>query len=102
MRGSNSTEIAIQIGYLYAGWLGLIVAGVGFILPAILITIGLGLRCVGSDPTSCKRHSSAMSLQVFLVLLSLRLEFFAFVYLCDCAKSFNSLFAPLDLNICIS
>ncbi len=38
--GPNSTEMAIHIGYLYAGWLGLIVAGVGFILPAVLITIG--------------------------------------------------------------
>ena len=25
--GSNSTEMAIYIGYVYAGWLGLIVAG---------------------------------------------------------------------------
>jgi chromate transporter len=36
--GPNSTEMAIHIGYLYAGWLGLIVAGVGFILPAVVIT----------------------------------------------------------------
>lgn len=38
--GPNSTEIAIHVGYLYAGWLGLIVAGVCFILPAVLITLG--------------------------------------------------------------
>lgn len=36
--GPNSTEMAIHIGYLYAGWLGLIVAGVSFILPAAVIT----------------------------------------------------------------
>ena len=36
--GPNSTEMAIHIGYIYAGWLGLIVAGVCFILPAVLIT----------------------------------------------------------------
>ena len=36
--GPNSTEIAIHIGYIYAGWLGLIVAGVCFIFPAVLIT----------------------------------------------------------------
>ena len=36
--GPNSTEIAIHIGYIYAGWLGLIIAGVCFILPAVLIT----------------------------------------------------------------
>ncbi|MBD2148059.1 chromate efflux transporter [Sphaerospermopsis sp. FACHB-1194] len=36
--GPNSTEMAIHIGYIYAGWLGLIIAGVCFILPAVLIT----------------------------------------------------------------
>jgi chromate transporter len=36
--GPNSTEMAIHIGYIYAGWLGLIVAGICFILPAVLIT----------------------------------------------------------------
>jgi len=36
--GPNSTEMAIHIGYIYAGWLGLIVSGVCFILPAVLIT----------------------------------------------------------------
>ncbi|MFK0732615.1 MAG: chromate efflux transporter [Gloeotrichia echinulata GP01] len=38
--GPNSTEMAIHVGYVYAGWLGLIVAGVSFILPAVLITGG--------------------------------------------------------------
>lgn len=36
--GPNSTEMAIHVGYMYAGWLGLIIAGVCFILPAVLIT----------------------------------------------------------------
>lgn len=36
--GPNSTEMAIHIGYVYAGWLGMIVSGVCFISPAILIT----------------------------------------------------------------
>lgn len=39
--GPNSTEMAIHVGYIYAGWLGLIVSGVCFILPAVLITSGL-------------------------------------------------------------
>lgn len=39
--GPNSTEMAIHIGYVYAGWWGLIIAGVSFILPAVLITVGL-------------------------------------------------------------
>jgi chromate transporter len=34
--GPNSTEMAIHIGYLRAGWRGLIVAGVSFILPAMI------------------------------------------------------------------
>ncbi|MCL1472078.1 chromate efflux transporter [Argonema antarcticum] len=38
--GPNSTEMAIHIGYIRAGWLGLIVAGVCFILPAVIITGG--------------------------------------------------------------
>lgn len=39
--GPNSTEMAIHVGYIYAGWWGLIVSGVCFILPAVLITGGL-------------------------------------------------------------
>ncbi|MEW6046485.1 MAG: chromate efflux transporter [Bacillota bacterium] len=35
--GPNSTEMAIHLGYLRAGWPGLIVAGASFILPAALI-----------------------------------------------------------------
>jgi chromate transporter len=38
--GPNSTEMAIHVGYIYSGWLGLIVAGICFILPAVLITAG--------------------------------------------------------------
>lgn len=38
--GPNSTELAIHIGFRKAGWLGLIVAGTCFILPAaIIVTI---------------------------------------------------------------
>ena len=38
--GPNSTELAIHIGHIRAGWRGLIVAGACFILPAALI-VGL-------------------------------------------------------------
>ena len=38
--GPNSTEMAIFIGNRRAGWPGLIVAGVCFILPAMLIVLG--------------------------------------------------------------
>lgn len=39
--GPNSTEMAIHIGYLRAGWAGLIVAGACFIVPAVLIVLVL-------------------------------------------------------------
>ena len=39
--GPNATEMAIHIGYLRAGWPGLIVGGAAFIMPAFLITLAL-------------------------------------------------------------
>ncbi len=39
--GPNSTELAIHIGHHRAGWRGLLVAGTAFILPAMLIVIGV-------------------------------------------------------------
>lgn len=38
--GPTSTEMAISVGFVRAGWLGLCVAGASFILPAALITAG--------------------------------------------------------------
>ncbi|GAA4367631.1 chromate efflux transporter [Hymenobacter saemangeumensis] len=38
--GPNSTELAIHIGYERRGWAGLLVAGVCFILPAMLLVMG--------------------------------------------------------------
>lgn len=39
--GPNSTELAIYLGYLRAGWPGLLLAGVCFIGPAMLIVMAL-------------------------------------------------------------
>jgi len=39
--GPNSTEMAIHIGYARAGWPGLIVSGVCFIVPAMVIVLSL-------------------------------------------------------------
>ncbi len=50
--GPNSTEIVIHVGLLRAGWLGFLLAGVCFILPAtiiVLILAGLYVR-FGSAP----------------------------------------------------
>lgn len=50
--GPNSTEMAIYIGFRRAGWLGLILGGVCFILPAMLIVMALAWAYVrfGSTP----------------------------------------------------
>jgi len=50
--GPNSTEMAIHIGFLRAGWLGLIVGGVCFIIPAMLVVMVLAWVYVqfGSTP----------------------------------------------------
>src|SRR5215213_1605631 len=39
--GPNSTELAIHLGWIRAGLPGLVVAGVCFIAPAMLIVLGL-------------------------------------------------------------
>ena len=39
--GPSSTELAIYIGYTQAGWLGIVLGGACFILPAALITLFL-------------------------------------------------------------
>lgn len=40
--GPNSTEMAIHIGWQRRRWAGLLVAGLAFVLPAVLITSALG------------------------------------------------------------
>ena len=50
--GPNSTELAIHLGRLRAGWRGLIVAGACFIVPAALIVLVLAMlyASYGSTP----------------------------------------------------
>lgn len=52
--GPNSTEMTMHLGFLRAGWRGLIVAGVCFILPAMLIVMALAWIYVhfGTLPTA--------------------------------------------------
>jgi chromate transporter len=49
MPGPNSTELAIHVGHSQAGWLGLIVAGACFILPAALIVTAIAAAYVRYD-----------------------------------------------------
>ena len=50
--GPNSTEMVIHVGYLRAGWRGLLIAGTLFILPAATIVLALGWAYVqfGTTP----------------------------------------------------
>ncbi len=50
--GPNSTEMAIHVGFMRAGWMGLVAAGVCFIAPAMLIVLALSWAYVrfGSLP----------------------------------------------------
>lgn len=50
--GPNSTEMAIYLGFLRAGWIGLLLGGVCFVLPAMLIVLALAWAYVnfGSTP----------------------------------------------------
>ena len=50
--GPNSTEMAIHVGFLRAGWPGLIAAGLCFITPAMLIVLALAWAYVqfGATP----------------------------------------------------
>jgi chromate transporter len=52
--GPNSTEMAIHIGWERRRWAGLAVAGIAFILPAVLITSVIGRLYVryGSTPSA--------------------------------------------------
>ena len=52
--GPTSTELAIYLGFRRVGWAGLVLAGVCFISPAILIVLGLAWAYVryGSTPAA--------------------------------------------------
>jgi chromate transporter len=39
--GPSSTQVAMALGYTRRGWTGLVIAGVCFIMPASLVTLGL-------------------------------------------------------------
>jgi len=47
--GPNSTEVAIHVGYRRAGWPGLFVAGIAFILPAFAIVLALAWIYVATE-----------------------------------------------------
>jgi chromate transporter len=52
--GPTSTEVSIYLGYVRAGWVGLVVAGVCFIVPAMLMVLALAWLYVryGATPSA--------------------------------------------------
>lgn len=50
--GPNSSELAIHLGWVRAGWAGMLLAGVSFMLPATLIVVAIaaGYRRLASTP----------------------------------------------------
>src|SRR5258706_4879903 len=59
--GPSSSELAIHIGYLRAGWMGLLVGGVCFILPAAILVACIAWAYVRFG------HLPAVSRVVFVV-----------------------------------
>ncbi len=70
--GPSSTELAIYIGYLRAGWWGLTVAGVCFILPAMAIvwSLAMGYERVRDIPQAIAIFASLKPVIVVLTLLA--------------------------------
>jgi chromate transporter len=67
--GPNSTELAIHIGRMRAGWPGLLVAGACFILPAALIVGGLAALYVelGAVPEARSVFRTVMPVMIAIV-----------------------------------
>jgi chromate transporter len=67
--GPNSTELTIHLGYLRAGWPGLIVAGTCFILPAALLVAALAwtYQTYGSLPVATGLLSTIKPVVVVVV-----------------------------------
>lgn len=71
--GPNSTEMAIHIGLKQAGWLGLLVAGACFILPAVLMVMALAALYVnfGALPQAQAALSGVKPVVIAIVALAL-------------------------------
>lgn len=69
--GPNSTELAIHLGHLRAGWRGMVVAGVCFIMPAVLIVLAFAWMYVeyGSTP-----QGAALMLGIKPVIIAVVLQ----------------------------
>ena len=75
--GPNSTEVAMHIGHRRAGALGLVAAGVGFILPAALIVTAIAAWYVRGAQLPATSRALAAVQPVVLVILVQALGTFA-------------------------
>lgn len=71
--GPNSTEMAIHIGFLRAGWSGLIVGGASFILPAVGMVLALAWVYVkfGSTPQAAWLLTGIKPVVIAIILQAL-------------------------------
>ncbi len=71
--GPNSTEMVIHIGYLRAGWPGLIAAGACFIVPAMTITMALAWAYVryGATPQAASILEPVQPVIIVIILQAL-------------------------------
>ena len=71
--GPNSTEMAIHLGFMRAGWLGLIAGGVAFTLPAMLIVMALAWLYVeyGSTPQAAWLLYGVKPVMIAIILQAL-------------------------------
>jgi chromate transporter len=71
--GPNSTEMAIHIGYRKAGWRGLLVAGICFILPATVIVTAIAWAYVrfGAVPQVTQVFRSVKPVMIAIVFQAL-------------------------------
>ncbi len=70
--GPSSTELAIYIGYLRAGWWGLTIAGVCFIFPAMAIVwvLAIGYTRLSDLPLAVAAFASVKPVIVVLTLMA--------------------------------
>lgn len=71
--GPNSTEMVIHIGYLRAGWPGLIASGACFILPAMAITMAMAWAYVryGETPQVASVLDGVQPVIIVIILQAL-------------------------------
>jgi chromate transporter len=71
--GPNSTEMTIHIGFMRAGWAGLIAGGLAFTLPAMLIVLAFAWLYVeyGSTPQATWLLSGVKPVMIAIILQAL-------------------------------